>query len=67
MVSTVDDEIEIETEAMWFAEAERRLDELRSGEVQGISLMAPFELRARRSRHKSNLHRTLTIMARFNH
>ena len=36
LVSTVDDEVEADTEALWFAEAERRLDELRSGKVQGI-------------------------------
>jgi putative addiction module component (TIGR02574 family) len=36
LVSTIDDEVEIDTEALWFAEAERRLEELRSGKVQGI-------------------------------
>ena len=36
LVSTIDDEVESDTEALWFAEAERRLDELRSGKVQGI-------------------------------
>ena len=36
LVSTIDDEVETETEALWFAEAERRLEELRSGKVQGI-------------------------------
>jgi putative addiction module component (TIGR02574 family) len=36
LVSTVDDEVEADTEALWFAEAERRLEELRSGRVQGI-------------------------------
>lgn len=36
LVSTIDDEIESDTEALWFAEAERRLEELRSGKVQGI-------------------------------
>ncbi len=35
-VSTIDDEVEADTEALWFAEAERRLDELRSGKVEGI-------------------------------
>ena len=35
LVSTIDDEVESDTEAR-FAEAERRLEELRSGEVQGI-------------------------------
>ena len=36
LVSTIDEEVETDTEALWFAEAERRLDELRSGIVQGI-------------------------------
>lgn len=36
LVSTIDDEVEAGTEALWFAEAERRLEELRSGRVQGI-------------------------------
>lgn len=36
LVSTIDDEIETDTEALWFAEAERRLEELRSGSVEGI-------------------------------
>jgi putative addiction module component (TIGR02574 family) len=36
LVSTLEDEIEADTEALWFAEVERRLDELRSGKVQGI-------------------------------
>ena len=36
LVSTLDEEVEPDTEALWFAEAERRLEELRSGEVQDI-------------------------------
>ena len=36
LVSTIDDEFEVDTEALWFTEAERRLDELRSGKVMGI-------------------------------
>ena len=36
LVSTIDDEFEAATEALWFTEAERRLDELRSGRVKGI-------------------------------
>jgi putative addiction module component (TIGR02574 family) len=36
LVSTIDDEVESDTEALWFAEAERRLEDLRSGKVQGI-------------------------------
>jgi hypothetical protein len=37
LVSILDDEVEGDTEALWFAEAERRLEELRSGKVQSIS------------------------------
>jgi putative addiction module component (TIGR02574 family) len=36
LVSTLDDEVEADTEALWFAEAERRLEQLRNGTVQGI-------------------------------
>jgi len=36
LISTLDGEVEADTEALWFVEAERRLDELRSGKVQGI-------------------------------
>lgn len=42
LVSTLDDEVEGDTEALWFAEAERRLEELRSGKVQGISAEDSF-------------------------
>jgi len=31
LVSTLDDEVETGAEELWFAEAERRLEELRSG------------------------------------
>jgi putative addiction module component (TIGR02574 family) len=37
LVSTIDDEIDPDTEALWFAEAERRLEELRSGRIEGIN------------------------------
>ena len=36
LASSLDDEIETGVEALWFAEAERRLEELRSGKVAGI-------------------------------
>lgn len=36
LVSTLDDEVDAGAEELWFAEAERRLEELRSGKVQGI-------------------------------
>ena len=42
LVSTLDDEIEPDTEALWFPEAERRLEELRSGKVQGVDSEEAF-------------------------
>jgi putative addiction module component (TIGR02574 family) len=42
LVSTIDEEVEADTEALWFAEAERRLQELRSGRVQGIDSETAF-------------------------
>jgi putative addiction module component (TIGR02574 family) len=36
LVSTLDGEVETGAEELWFAEAERRLEELRSGKVEGI-------------------------------
>jgi putative addiction module component (TIGR02574 family) len=42
LVSTIDDEVEIGTEELWFAEAERRLEELRAGKVQGIDSEEAF-------------------------
>ena len=42
LVSTLDEEVETDTEASWFAEAERRLEELRSGKVEGIDSEEAF-------------------------
>jgi putative addiction module component (TIGR02574 family) len=42
LVSTLDDETEAGIEELWFAEAERRLEELHSGKVQGISAENAF-------------------------
>jgi putative addiction module component (TIGR02574 family) len=42
LVSTIDDEVEPDTEALWFAEAERRLEELRNGKAEGIDSEAAF-------------------------
>ena len=42
LVSTIDDEFEADTEALWFTEAERRFDELRSGKVEGIDSEVAF-------------------------
>jgi len=36
LACSLDDEIETGVEALWFEEAERRLEELRSGKVAGI-------------------------------
>jgi len=36
LVSTLDDEIESGVEELWLAEAERRLEEIRSRKVKGI-------------------------------
>ena len=36
LASSLDDEVETDVEALWFEEAERRLEELRSGKVEGI-------------------------------
>src|SRR5437016_8744343 len=42
LVSTLDEVVESGTEELWFAEAERRLEELRSGQVQGIPAEEAF-------------------------
>ena len=42
LVSTLDNEVEADTEVLWFAEAERRLEELRNGKVQGIDSDVAF-------------------------
>jgi len=42
LVSTIDDEIDVDSTELWFEEAERRLKELRSGEAQGIDSDAAF-------------------------
>jgi putative addiction module component (TIGR02574 family) len=36
LASSLDDEVETGVEPLWFAEAERRLEELRTGKVEGI-------------------------------
>jgi putative addiction module component (TIGR02574 family) len=43
LVSSLDDEIETGVEALWLAEAERRLEELRSGTVKGIDAAEAFK------------------------
>jgi putative addiction module component (TIGR02574 family) len=42
LVSTLDDEVESGVEELWFAEADRRLEELRSGKVEGIDADEAF-------------------------
>ena len=42
LVSTLDDEVESGAEELWFAEAERRLEELRTGKVEGIDADEAF-------------------------
>jgi hypothetical protein len=43
LISTVDDEVEADVESLWFTEAERRLEELRTGEVEGIDADEAFK------------------------
>lgn len=42
LVSTLDDEVESGAEELWFAEADRRLEELRSGKVEGVDADEAF-------------------------
>ena len=42
LVSTLDDQMESDAEALWAAEAERRLEELRTGRVHGIEAAEAF-------------------------
>ena len=42
LVSTLEDQVETDVEALWAAEAERRLEELRTGKVQGIEAAEAF-------------------------
>lgn len=42
LVSTLDDEVESGAEELWFAEADRRLEELRSGKIEGIDADEAF-------------------------
>jgi len=42
LVSSLDEQVEPNAEALWLAEAERRLDELRTGAVQGVDAADAF-------------------------
>ena len=44
LVATLDDQSETEIEELWFSTARRRLDELHSGEVQGIEADDAFRM-----------------------
>ena len=42
LASSLDDQMETDVEALWAAEAERRLEELRMGRVKGIDAAEAF-------------------------
>lgn len=42
LVSSVDDQTEADVETLWVAEAERRLEELRTGKAQGVEAEEAF-------------------------
>ncbi len=42
LVSTLEDEIDQDVEEIWLAEAERRMEELRSGQVKGVGAEEAF-------------------------
>ena len=42
LVSTIDGETDTDVEGLWFDEAERRLEELHTGKVQGIDADEAF-------------------------
>ncbi len=42
LISTLDEQIESGVEALWMAEAEGRLDQLRTGKVKGIEAAKAF-------------------------
>jgi len=44
LVSTIDDQSDTEVEKLWFNEAERRLEELRTGKVEGINADEAFRM-----------------------
>ena len=44
LVSTLDDQSEAEVEELWFSEAQRRLDELHNGTVEGIDAAEAFRM-----------------------
>jgi len=42
LIASLDEEIEPDVEALWLAEAERRLEELRSGKTEGVPAEEAF-------------------------
>jgi putative addiction module component (TIGR02574 family) len=42
LISSLDEEVDADAEALWVSEAERRLDELRTGKVKGRSATSVF-------------------------
>lgn len=42
LISSLDDEVDPDAEAMWIREGERRLDELRAGKVKGRTAASVF-------------------------
>ena len=42
LISSLDEEVDADTETAWIREGERRLDELRSGKVKGRSAASVF-------------------------
>jgi putative addiction module component (TIGR02574 family) len=42
LISSLDDEVDVDAEAAWIREGERRLDELHSGKVRGRSAASVF-------------------------
>jgi len=44
LVSTIDDQSDTEVEKLWFNEAERRLEELHTGKVEGIDADEAFRM-----------------------
>ncbi len=42
LISSLDEEVDVEAEAAWIREGERRLDELKSGKVKGRAAAGVF-------------------------
>lgn len=42
LIASLDEDVDPDVEALWLAEAERRLEELRSGKTQGVPAEEAF-------------------------